>query len=158
MLLLFAPDHANGAVPRPCRAAGALGPQFLPQPGLELHGMQRAERRKAGRRFSPPPLPRAPPDRRRARSPPPRPRRPRLRQAPPSPGFRQGTAVRGLFPPARVIPNPRVFGGVRDLLVAFLRAMSPGNQQSQFLFSSRAQKNALSRGGGARQHPERSRE
>jgi len=41
MLLLFAPDHASGAVPGPRRATGALGTQFLPQPGLELHGMQR---------------------------------------------------------------------------------------------------------------------
>src|SRR5260370_2463208 len=83
MLLLHAPDHPGSAVPRPRRAAGSLGPQFVPQPGLELHGMQRAERRKSRRRFSPPPLPRTPPDRHRTRRPPPRPRRPRLRQAPP---------------------------------------------------------------------------
>src|SRR6266404_3444490 len=44
--------------------------------------MQRPERRKPRRRFSPPPLPRAPLDRHRTRRPPPRPRRPRLRQAP----------------------------------------------------------------------------
>jgi hypothetical protein len=49
MLLLFAPDHADGAVPGPRRAAGAVRAQFLPQPGLKLHGMQRAERGKAGR-------------------------------------------------------------------------------------------------------------
>src|SRR6266481_1001021 len=84
MLLLFAADHTDVPVLGPRRATGALGTQFLPQPGLELHGMQRPERGKAGRRFSPPPLPRAPLDRHRTRRPPPRPRRPRLRQAPPS--------------------------------------------------------------------------
>src|SRR5260370_3872707 len=45
--------------------------------------MQRPERRKGRRRFSPPPLPRAPLDRHRTGRPPPRPRRPRRRQAPP---------------------------------------------------------------------------
>src|SRR5712692_10698655 len=85
MLLLYAPDPAGGAVPGPRRAAGAVGVQFLPQPGLELHRMQLAERRKAGGRFSPPPLPRAPLDRHRTRRPPARPRRPRLGQTPPSP-------------------------------------------------------------------------
>src|SRR2546426_12042128 len=87
MLLLFAPDHADGAVPGPRRAAGAVGAQFLPQPGLQLYGMQRPERGKGRRRFSPPPLPRAPLDRHRTRRPPPRPRRPRLRQAPPPPSL-----------------------------------------------------------------------
>src|SRR5258708_31646058 len=59
-------------------AASAVGAQFLPQPGLQLHGMQHATRGNRRRRFSPPPLPRAPPDRLRTRRPPPR---PRLRQA-----------------------------------------------------------------------------
>src|SRR6266851_4302401 len=81
MLLLYAPDLDGGAVPGPRRAAGAVGVQFLPQPGFELHRMQFAERRKAGGRFSPPPLPRGPLERRRTRRPSPRPRRPRLRQA-----------------------------------------------------------------------------
>src|SRR5216684_8118057 len=81
MLLLFAPDPAGGAVPGPRRAAGAVGVQFLPQPGLELHRMQLAERRKGCRRLSPPALPRGPLERQRTRRPPPRPRRPRLRQA-----------------------------------------------------------------------------
>ncbi len=89
MFLLFAPDLDGGAVPGPRRAAGGDGVQFLPQPGLELHRMQLAERRKAGRRFSPPPLPRGPLERPRTRRPPPRARRPRLRQAPP---FAQLTA------------------------------------------------------------------
>src|SRR5882762_10133908 len=84
MLLLFAPHHAGGVLPGPRGAAGAVGPQFLPQPRLQLRGMQLAERRKAGRRFSPPPLSRPPLDCRRTRRPPPRPRRPRRRQAPPS--------------------------------------------------------------------------
>src|SRR6267378_5226779 len=83
MLLLFAPHPAVGPVPGPRRAASALGAKFLPQPGLQLYGMQHPERGNRRRRFSPPPLPRAPPDRRRTRRPPPRPRRPRLRQAPP---------------------------------------------------------------------------
>src|SRR6266850_1138847 len=84
LLLLFAPHHADGAVPGPRRAAGALWAQRLPQPGLQLHGVRLAERGKAGGRFSPPPLPRPALDCRRTRRPPPRPRRPRLRQAPPS--------------------------------------------------------------------------
>ncbi len=61
-----------------------MGCNSLPQPGFELHRMQLAERRKAGRRFSPPPLPRGPLERQRTRRPPARPRRPRLRQAPAS--------------------------------------------------------------------------
>ncbi len=84
MLLLFAPDPAGGAVPGPRRAAGAVGVQFLPQPGLELYRMQLAERRKGRRRFSPPALSRGPLERQRTRRPPARPRGPRLRQAPSS--------------------------------------------------------------------------
>src|ERR1700738_1589091 len=83
MLLLFAPHSEDSAVPGPRRAAGAVGPQFLPQSGIELYGMQLAERGRAGRGFSPPPLPRAPLERDRTGQPPPRPRRPRVRQAPP---------------------------------------------------------------------------
>src|SRR5713226_1689539 len=85
MFLLLAPHPALGPVPGPRRAASAVGAQFLSQPGLQLHGMQHPERGNRRRRFSPPPLPRAPPDRLRTRRPPPRTRRPRLRQAPPFP-------------------------------------------------------------------------
>ena len=56
----------------------------------ELHGMQRAERGKGRRRFSPPALSRAPLDRHRTRRPPPRPRRPCLRQTPPFPSSAVG--------------------------------------------------------------------
>jgi hypothetical protein len=42
------------------------------------------------------------------------------------------------IPPARVIPNPRVFGGVRDLLVAFLRVMSPAEPLLRHLIETTA--------------------
>ena len=45
MLLLFAASRSTVGVPRPCRATGASGVQFVPQPCLGVHGMQRAERR-----------------------------------------------------------------------------------------------------------------
>src|SRR5271169_1787635 len=89
MLLLSAPHHIDRALLGPRRAQVAVGAQLLPQPGLQLYGMQRPERRKARGRFSPPPLPRTPLDRRRTRRPPPCPRRPRLWQTPPFPTLKE---------------------------------------------------------------------
>jgi hypothetical protein len=58
MLLLFAPDDLHGPVPGSRGATGTVGVKFLPQPGLQLHRMQFAERRKTRRRFPPLALPR----------------------------------------------------------------------------------------------------
>src|SRR5580658_4010062 len=52
LLLLPATNDACHTLPRPCGAARVDGQQFLPQPGLELRGMQFAERRAAGGGFS----------------------------------------------------------------------------------------------------------
>jgi predicted DNA-binding transcriptional regulator len=75
------PHPGSSAWITSCR--GAVGMQFLPQPGLELHRMQLAERREAGGRFSPAALPRGPLERQRTRRPPPCSRRPGHRQTTP---------------------------------------------------------------------------
>lgn len=81
MFLLFAQDLGSGAVPGPRRAAGAVGQQFLPQRGLELHRMQFAERGEARARFSALALPRGSLELQRTCRPHSGSRRPRLRQA-----------------------------------------------------------------------------
>ena len=48
VLLLLAASASTAGVPGPCGATGASGVQFVPQPGLGVHGMQRAERGAAG--------------------------------------------------------------------------------------------------------------
>src|SRR5260370_14922550 len=58
MLLLFAADEADGAVPGPCGGACAGRAQRLSQRGVRVFGMQLAEGGAATRGFSPLALPR----------------------------------------------------------------------------------------------------